>query len=121
MSHSKRPDILSLKREALAWKFKPNSNMKYTYRHKDEDDMTGVFDTLQAAYDAAKKNAVEWREATDTKKEIAFEIFDTRPADGDDRQLFDGVDNFEHIDFSKDGWWNGLVVPENIVLVCTFG
>ncbi len=89
--------------------------MQYLYQHTNGDQMIGLFDSLQAAYDDALREAIGDGERYD------YEIYDTRPATPDDRELFDGAEGMEDTDFAKDGWWTKLVVPQNVVLTCTLG
>lgn len=89
--------------------------MKYTYQHHDGDEMRGLFDSIQAVFDAANQEAGEEKTVFDV------EVYDTRPATGDDLELFDGSEDFDHLNFEKDGWWTGLVVPDSVVLVFKAG
>lgn len=83
---------------------------KYVYQTTEGDQLSGLFDTIQIAFDEATA------EAKHENEEMSFEIFDTVPATASDRDKFDGAEGFEDIDFSKPDWFAELHVPNNVVL-----
>jgi hypothetical protein len=87
--------------------------MTYLLQHQDADEFLGIFDSLQEAYNEAKVIAKDMEETR------TFEIYDTRPATTEDRDLFEESDFCENTDWESPEWPKGLFVPENIVLIFT--
>ncbi len=85
--------------------------MTYLWTEQDGDEMSGGFDSIEAAIADAAKVAAERDDP------MTIEVYDSRPATADDRESFEWS---EDVDVEELNWWEKCVVPENVMRTHTF-